>query len=1127
MLTRTCQVAVASLPLMGLILCLVPVEAAEKPTPRPSEKIFSPAQIAFYEKEVLPLLKARCLKCHGEEKTRGGLRLTSREAVLKGGDLGPAVSLDKPESSRLLQAIRYKDGLEMPPSGKLEVREIELLTRWVRDGLPWTPGKGEVIGKEPEAGKVTPESRNYWAYRPLQRPAVPPVKNKAWVRTPVDAFILARLEARGLSPAPPADRIALVRRVYYDLLGLPPTPEEVDAFIKDTAPDAYEKLLDRLLASPHYGEKWGRHWLDLVRYAETHGYERDSAKPFAWRFRDYVIDSFNKDKPYDVFLQEQLAGDELDQVTSETLIATGYYRLGIWDDEPADRLQARYDVLDGIVSTTSQVMLGMTLNCARCHDHKKDPVPQRDYYRLLAFFQDITEMNVKNTRKISNDAERTAFTQQQRERQKREGQLYQEIYQLEQKLALGLQKSGKARVLPTSDITDLTYRFYRDTWEQLPEFDNLKPESEGVIASGLLSLAPASREQAIGLVFEGKLKVPQAGEYTFALDSTEGVRLLVAGKKVFERPAKGRQTGEARVALAAGLLPLRLEYFNTDRKPALQVEWSGPGMARRALSSERGLGDRVLLPDSRQEGRLWQYTFKQPAENWMQPEFKSSDWKQGPGGFGTRGTPGSVVRTTWRTSDIWLRQSFRLDRLPSAVALDLHHDEDAEIYLNGTLVHRVSRFAVQYARVSLGAEACKALRKGDNVLAVHCKQTGGGQYIDVGLVEDTPRVDLASLMRLHGPEILGKEAVTRYHELTGQLEEIRKVKPPEAGLEVMCVEERGQAPTHVLIRGNPGSPGERVAPGFPEVLGTGEPAKIPERKLPGSSGKRRALAAWITSESNPLTARVMVNRLWQYHFGRGIVPSSNDFGKLGEAPTHPELLDWMAAEFMKGGWRIKRMHKLLMLSNAYQMSAQGNEAGLKADPSNNLFWRFNMRRLTAEEVRDTILQLSGTLNLKAGGPSIYPPIPREVLAGQSVPGKGWHTSPPDEAARRSVYVHVKRSLLVPILEHHDQADTDSSCPVRYTTTVPTQALGMINGEFTNQQAGFLAARLQKEAPKDLAAQVQRALRLATGRVPTQEEVKKDLAFMKQMESKHKLTEQEALKKYCLLVLNLNELIYLD
>jgi hypothetical protein len=954
---------------LGVLLVVASPALAAEPTPE---------QLAFFTKEVEPILKANCYKCHGTgEKVRGSLLLTSRKTILEGGDQGPAVSLDKPETSLLLEVLTHRGEFKMPPSGKLPQKEIDVLTKWVKDGVPHT-GTGKTIVKMPEGGKVTPESRNYWAYKPVQRPTIPTVKNTTWVRNPIDAFILAKLEEKRLKPAAPADRVALCRRVYYDLTGLPPTPEQVDAFVNDKAPDAYEKLLDTLLDSPHYGEKWGRHWLDLVRYAETHGYERDSPKPFAWRYRDYVISSFNKDKPYDQFIREQLAGDELDTVTPETLIATGYYRLGIWDDEPADRPLAKYDVLDGIVSTTSQVVLGMTVGCARCHDHKRDPIPQRDYYRLLAFFHDIRDMNKDNLRRVvppqdQRDADRLA-----KERQEREAKLHHDIYQLEQQfLAAAAKKGIRTGQAATPDLTDLRYRLYRDTWNALPGFDALKAETTGTVEHGFFTLAPATRQEAIGLVFEGKLKVPAAGEYTFYLDSTDGARLVVNGKSVFDKPAKGRQTAEVKTTLAAGLVPVRLDYFNTVGRPSLEVAWSGPGFERRPLSAR---DDRNVVAD---------------------------------------------------------------------------------------------------------------------------------------------------LLRQHGDQVLGPEAMKRHTELVKQLDAVRREKPAEMGLSIMCVAEQGRTPTFVLVRGLPSVKGDRVEPGFPEVLTSAAAVPIPDKPDGQSSGKRRILAEWLTRKDNPLTARVLANRLWQHHFGRGIVPTSNDFGKLGEPPTHPELLDWLASEVVAGDWKLKRMHKLIMTSNAYRMSSAGDPKALAIDGGNQLFWRFNMRRLTAEELRDSILAVSGNLNLKMSGPSIYPPIPKEVLAGQSVPGQGWPTTHGDEANRRSVYVHVKRSLQVPILATHDQADTDSSCAVRFTTTVPTQALGMLNGEFTREQAAAFASRIRREVPDDLTAQVKRAIRLTTGRVAKDDEVKKDVAFVRDAMQKHKQSEEQALARYTQMLLNTNEFVYVD
>ncbi|MCS6863607.1 MAG: PSD1 and planctomycete cytochrome C domain-containing protein [Gemmataceae bacterium] len=810
---------------------------------------FTAEQVAFFEKDVLPVLQKHCFKCHGDdpEKVKGGLNLTTRAAILQGGDSGPAVHLAQPAASLLLKAIHYQDeAYKMPPKGQLPQADIATLEKWVHAGLPVPAARMGSATAPPHKSRIPDEAKKYWAYQPLKRPAVPEVANPKWViRNPIDAFIAAPWQAKGLQPVAAADRATLIRRAYYDLIGLPPTPEQIDAFVASTEANAWEKLIDQLLASPHYGEKWGRHWLDVVRYAETNGYERDGPKPFAWRYRDYVIQSFNADKPYNQFIIEQLAGDELDGFHPDAIIATGYYRLGLWDDEPADPLQALYDGYDDIIATTGQAFLATTFNCARCHEHKADPIPQADYYRLLAFFRDIKPYSL--TRDV-----RSPF-----------------------------------------NLTDIT--------------------------------PPAQRAQ-------------------------------------YEAELQKRNTRLAEV------------------KKAMQA-----------------------IEDD-------------------------------------------IIRT-------------------------------------------------------LPAEDQRAAEGPDRPQVVRTKVV---------------------------PKLTGAQQ-EHYTALRKERTELEKKTTPPGQVLALSVNNCDRTPpaTHILIRGSPHAPGKEVQPGFPTVLGLPDPVIPPPRPGQKSSGRRSVLAQWIASADNPLTARVFVNRVWQYHFGKGIVPTANDFGKLGEPPSHPELLDWLASEFIAGGWKLKRLHKLIMMSNTYQLASVAHADNLRIDPANTYLWRFNMRRLTAEEIRDSILAVSGTLNLKQFGPSTYPKIPKEVLAGQSVPGQGWPTSPPEEANRRSIYAHVKRSLRVPILLGFDQPDPDSSCPVRYVTTVPTQSLGLLNGEFANEQAELFAQRLQKEHPNDRAAQVTRAIRLTTGRQPTAEEVKADVAFIQRLEDKHRLTAKQALTQYCLLCLNANEFIYLD
>ena len=809
-----------------------------------------------FEKKVWPLLQSKCLKCHSEIKPKGGLRMDFRDGLLKGGDLGPSVVLGKPAETILLKVLDYKGDIQMPPSGKLTDAEIAVFRQWFDNNLAWKkgikPGPTKVQAHEEKPKRI--EAKDYWAYQPLKKVSPPAVKNSAWVKKPIDAFILSKLEAKGLQPAPPADPVSFLRRISYDLTGLPPTPAQIELFVNDKSPEAVEKVIDRLLASPQYGEKWGRHWLDLVRFAETNGYERDGIKPFAWRYRDYVIGSFNQDKPFDRFVREQIAGDELpsrldSKEEADRIIATGYHRLGIWDDEPADPLQARFDEYDDLVATTCQVFLGMTMNCARCHDHKIDPIPQKDYYRFLAFFADIG--------KFSND--RNPFS--------------------------------------ATSLTDIT---------------------------------PLEKRK----LFEGEVE------------------------------ARKKKIAEIEVELK------RIQDIGISR-----------------MSGE---------------------------------------------------------------------------------------DKDAAM-------------------------------ANDREAVINAKLKG----------------------------VLNAEENKEYNKFKKEHGELKKQKPPESQEFALSVNQCRVKPDPVklLIRGNPHSPGDPVTPGFPSVIAMAEP-NIPEIK-PGAktSGRRGVLADWIVGPENRLTSRVFVNRIWQHHFGRGIVATTNDFGQFGESPTHPELLDWLANDFVAGGWKVKRLHKLILLSSVYQSAGTAVEGvsqlAANSDPANTLLWKFPMRRLSAEEVRDSMLFASGNLNEAMGGPSVYPPIPPEVLAGQSVPGQGWPTTQGPEANRRSIYVHVKRSLQLPILSQHDQADTDSSCPVRYTTVVPTQALGLLNSAFTQDQAGVFAKRLLREAPASLLDRLILANRITTGRPPSAEQQKADIALISDLMTVHGMSSDNALRQFCLVALNANEFFFLD
>ncbi len=803
------------------------------------------AAIDLFNDHVRAVLESRCLKCHSGNDPKGALDLTRRESILGGSASGAVVDPENPAASLLLKAVRY-DGLEMPPTGRIPEVEIELLARWIALGLPWPEDLPQIpVAPVRSSPVVNDAAKQFWSFRPVTRPAVPP--DVGWGVTEIDRFIASRMRAEGLSPVSRADPRQLIRRASYDITGLPPTEAETEAFARDPSPAAWSAVVERLLDSPHYGEQWGRHWLDLVRYAESNSYERDGTKPHVWRYRDYVIHSFNADKPYDQFVTEQLAGDEIDQPSTDSRIATGFFRLGRWDDEPVDPELAWYDDLDDVLTTTAQTFLGLTVNCARCHDHKIDPIPQRDYYRLLSFFQNVRRYGVRSEDTVADAS----------------------IISIDQ------------------------------------------PEHSGMHAAAI-----RRHQQELAVIDE---------------------------------------------ALARS--------------------------------------DARLLQD-----------------------------------------------------------------------------------LSGV---DVDEFQYEVNRVKLVE-----------------KRAGG---------------------------LFTHDEADRYRRLTDRRSHLREHRPTGAGQALVVKEDvHSQRVSHILQRGNPHAPGEIVTPGFPAVLSPPE-VTIPQQPVDTTtSGRRIVLARWITDPANPLTARVMINRIWQYHFGRGIVRTPSDFGFQGAPPTHPELLDWLAGRFIDSGWSIREIHRLIMNSAVYQLSSEPHDVSLRKDPENHLFWRFNLRRLRAEEIRDSVLWANGSLNQTAMfGPSIFTRIPEEIKAGQSRPGAGWGESPPEDQARRSIYIHVKRSLLDPVLENFDAADTDQTCPVRFTTTQPTQALVLLNSSFVLEQAQTFARMTAAVAGDSVEQQVQLALTRVLHRPPLPDEVARGVQLIHDLQQNHHLSLPQAQQCFCLLALNLNEFIYVD
>ncbi len=803
----------------------------------------TPQEPVEFERDIRPILEESCFRCHGPhaKRLRGGLMMAGRESLLQGGDSGPAITPGDPDRSLLIRMVRYEsEDFEMPPTGTLDVDQVELLERWVLEGATWPGGDS---GPSDRRDISMDEGRQWWAFRPVVRPEPPTLSdptNEQSARHPIDRFVFAKLEAAGLGPAPREEERLLVRRVYIDLLGVPPTRDEVDAYLADSGPDKWTRLVDELLARDQYGERWGRYWLDVVRFAQTNGYERDQRKRYIWRYRDYVIDAFNSDKPYDQFLREQLAGDELDEVTSEGLVATGFYSLGVWDTEPNDPEQAVWDGQDDVLRTITEGMLAVTVGCARCHDHRFDPIRQRDYYSLVSFLRNV------------------------------------------------------------------------EPYEN-PEFS-----------------------------FDSKTHRLPPGE-----------------------PA-ARDTWEAKRAQAKDQLDRSLNTIKRKRlKDYLERHFDELVAAKPELAGYTGQGERLQ----------------------------------------------KIAR--------------KLGVTEKAVREEVSIQDQAESFLV--------------------SEESRGLEK--------------------SFEGDLPWI--------------------------------------------MAVSESGSipTPTHVLRRGMASAKLEPVESRFLPVLCETDAASIPEIAprgaggagddlSPTSSGQRRALADWIADPKHPTTARVMVNRIWQGHFGRGLVGTPNDFGSQGEAPTHPLLLDWLADEFVAKGWSVKELHRQILSSATYQQSSRTLSPQAKElDPANRLLWRQNMRRLDADALRDSMLAVCGLLNDERGGIGFYPELSLEALGSASKPGAGWGKSDEKQRNRRAIYAYVKRGLLVPFLTSFDSVDPSFSHGSRPSTTVSSQALTLLNGAFANRTAHSLARELLTQTESDLDPLVRSVYSRILQREPTALEIEIGVDFL--------------------------------
>ncbi len=888
------------------------------------------------------------------------------------------------------------------------------------------------------------EAQQWWSHRPLVAVAVPDVDDPThWCRNDIDRFILARMAEDDLKPAGEASDLTLLRRASFDLTGLPPTPEAVARWQGDSAPERWSNLVGSLLASPQYGVRWGRHWLDLVRWAETDGYERDRAKPGAWRYRDWVIAAFNDDLPYDQFLQLQLAGDELPQPTIDSLVATGFLHLGIRDDEPTDPERAYYDDIDGMVDTTSRVMLGMAMGCVRCHDHKRDPIPQSDYYRMAAFFRGLKPYRSGGGNSIATGN----FVRHVPSDMGAEGEDPRAIW--------------KAQRL------------------------ELAQRAEALVGKSLAGAGAGDRPQsaleAVGLPAAGLLRHEAfEGDSTLCEQGVSGMALLVRSggdSRRIERPVQDDFTISF--------------HFRPD------ADGSG--------EMDEQFGARWFLGQGLVDGEVPGIT----------NDFGIS-WFSGGRVCAGIGNPETFLSSAGGLeTGVWHHVALTRSRASGEVALFVDGELVAE-----AVAGRQALSASPQLSIGMLHTGVNPLRGAIDEVRIYDRALDEREVL---ALSDGAAFGPAAGQLIAGQS--GADAAAALNEVAQQRLAMRA--PVVESIEVLCAQEVPGAvePTHVLARGNPDSPLAQVEPGFPTPLGGGE--AIIAAAAGQSSGRRTALARWITDPANIRTARVMVNRIWQHHFGRAICRDPNDFGKLGEEPTHPELLDWLALRFIESGWSVKAMHRLIMDSASYRMGWSGDAGFAQTDSANDTFWRFDTRRLSGEEIRDSVLAANGSLNLKLGGPSVFPPIPAEVLATASRPEEAWGDSSDADDHRRSAYIFVKRSLQEPLLASFDQADTDGSCPVRFTSIQPTQALTMVNGEFAQEQSRAFARRLRQECGSDDAACVARSIALALSRSASASEIKDGMAFIDQMQRQEGLEPDQALSTWCLLVYNLNEFAFVD
>jgi hypothetical protein len=968
-----------------------------------------------FTKDIKPIFQANCYKCHSQEKQKSDYRLDLKMSALKGGEIGGAILPGNSSKSLLIQYVAgTHDEIRMPPKGDmLSPAQVNLLRTWIDQGAKWD--SSETVATT----QATP-----WALLPLSSSPIPGVKNKNWVRNPIDSFVLAKLEAKGMTPAPQADRRTLIRRVTFDLTGLPPTPAEIDAFLKDPSPNAYEKVVDRLLASPRYGERWAQHWIDTVHFAETHGNDEDKPRPNAWPYRDYLIRSFNNDKPYKRFVEEQLAGDALFPNDPDATIATAFVAAGPWDessqmgimDGTLDKQIARYLDRDDMVMTTMSTFVSSTVHCARCHNHKFDPIPQTDYYALQAVFAGVDRVD--------------------------------RAYDADPKIAArrkDLQKQKQALESNTFPIATLLSDQTQErvtTWEK----------TQSPIAWTLLD--PAQFTSAGGATL---IKQPDHS-------------LLATGPT----PEKETYTITAQPAPQT-ITAIRLEVLADKSLPH-----NGPGRQ----------------PDN---GNLHLSEFKvatvknattQPVQiKSATADFDQTDWT-------IAKSIDNNIDTAWGIHPQEGKSHFAIFQLKTPLKIE----EGTQLQFTLQQLHG-RQHVIGRPRLSItnSPTPLKTTALPENItraLAVSPAKRTQDDRITLAKYVLTQSItqDLAQL-----PPQSHIYAIASDFPAQGNFKPA--LKPREV---------------NVLRRGDIRQPIEPATPGAMSCVTSLEPRF--KLKDPQNEGSRRAaLAHWITDSKNPLTWRSIVNRIWHYDFGRGIVETPNDFGKMGAAPTHPQLLDYLALTFRdEMGGSMKQLHRLIVTSATYRQSAATNPQYAASDIDNKYLWRANRSRLDAEEIRDSILAISGKLDLTMGGPSVKQFV--ETKALHETPTVDYTNFDVDSPAsfRRSIYRFVFRTIPDPFMQTLDCPDSSQLTPKRETSVTALQALAMLNDKFVIKQSQHIAERLKKSSP-DLKSQIHELYQLALSREPTETEITLIANY----------AQKFALPNAVRMLLNTNEFIFLN